>query len=202
MKQIDRKREQILEAARHIFSRYGYNKTTLEDIGEAVGMKKNSLYHYFQNKEDLFQQLIKQESDYYFETVNELIKKQKTIAKKIITLILGGIKSDEDRSNFYNSTIAAKIENNEIVDEFYNELRIQLVDLVKNLLIAGVKSKEFIPHDSELLADDLVELVVALEKRITEKSKAVFVKEIDFGKLRERLMNILTLILKGIERVK
>ncbi|QEE14515.1 TetR/AcrR family transcriptional regulator [Promethearchaeum syntrophicum] len=47
-------KSEIIVTAQEIFERFGYKKTTLKDIGEAVGLDKTSLYHYFKNKEDLF----------------------------------------------------------------------------------------------------------------------------------------------------
>ncbi|MBI1212704.1 MAG: TetR family transcriptional regulator [Alphaproteobacteria bacterium] len=48
------KRLQILEAAAHQFARTGYEATVMDDVAEAAGVSKGSLYDYFKNKEDLF----------------------------------------------------------------------------------------------------------------------------------------------------
>ncbi len=48
----------IIKASEIIFSRYGYQKTTVKDIAEEVGLKKTSLYHYFKNKEEIFFEVI------------------------------------------------------------------------------------------------------------------------------------------------
>lgn len=50
--------EQLLEAALEVFSRYGYAKTTLDDIAEEVDMTKANLYNYVQSKEDLYHQAV------------------------------------------------------------------------------------------------------------------------------------------------
>ena len=58
----DRKTE-ICEKARGIFIRYGYRKTTVEDIGNACGLRKGALYHYFANKEEFFAGIVRRESE-------------------------------------------------------------------------------------------------------------------------------------------
>jgi AcrR family transcriptional regulator len=58
----DRKTE-ICEKARGIFIRYGYRKTTVEDIGNACGLRKGALYHYFANKEGIFTAVVRRESE-------------------------------------------------------------------------------------------------------------------------------------------
>ncbi len=59
----DLNRENILKIAREIFSKYGFKKTTLDDIANAVRKGKSSLYYYFESKEDLFQAVIMKEVD-------------------------------------------------------------------------------------------------------------------------------------------
>lgn len=46
-------REDIVHAATHIFSKSGYHGASMADIAVAVGMRKASLYHHVQRKEDL-----------------------------------------------------------------------------------------------------------------------------------------------------
>ena len=59
----DANRDAILEIAQEIFSKFGYKKTTLDDIANAVRKGKSSLYYYFSSKEDLFQAVIMKEVD-------------------------------------------------------------------------------------------------------------------------------------------
>lgn len=44
----------ILKAAKQVFSEKGYHDTHMEDISDALGVSKRTLYLYFKNKEDLF----------------------------------------------------------------------------------------------------------------------------------------------------
>jgi len=43
----------ILEAAEGLFERYGYRKTTVDEIAQAAGLGKGTIYLYFKSKEDL-----------------------------------------------------------------------------------------------------------------------------------------------------
>jgi len=47
-------REKILQSAIDTFSRYGFDKTRMEDIAETAKLAKGTLYLYFKSKEDLF----------------------------------------------------------------------------------------------------------------------------------------------------
>ena len=46
-------RENILQAAAHIFQKKGYHATSMQDIADAVDLKKGSLYHHVDSKQDI-----------------------------------------------------------------------------------------------------------------------------------------------------
>ena len=48
----------ILTAAFGIFARYGYRKTSMDDIAREAGMSRPALYQYFRNKEDIFRSMV------------------------------------------------------------------------------------------------------------------------------------------------
>ena len=50
-------RERILGAAFTLFSRYGYKRTSMEDIASEAGLSRAALYLQFHNKEDIFREL-------------------------------------------------------------------------------------------------------------------------------------------------
>jgi AcrR family transcriptional regulator len=57
------KRKKILEAAKSCFTQFGYEKTTLDDIGKKLNLNKSSLYYYFKNKEEIFTAVVVKEAE-------------------------------------------------------------------------------------------------------------------------------------------
>lgn len=57
--QRKKRRDGILEAALDLFIRKGYSATKISDIAESLGMSVGLLFHYFQSKEKLYEELIK-----------------------------------------------------------------------------------------------------------------------------------------------
>jgi AcrR family transcriptional regulator len=51
--QTEKTRENILQIAVTLFLEQGFHKTQMKDVAEAVGMSRNTLYRYFQDKSDL-----------------------------------------------------------------------------------------------------------------------------------------------------
>ena len=78
---MEDKRSQILGAAQDIFNRLGYSKTSVDDISQAVGMKKSSLYYYFKNKEDIFMCSCKDEWEGQFKLFAEEANKKSNPAE-------------------------------------------------------------------------------------------------------------------------
>jgi AcrR family transcriptional regulator len=77
------KRRLILEAAGRCFARYGYEKTTMEDVGTIVGMNKVSLYYYFKSKEALFGTMMRREEDGYLERMKREARQAAGCRKRI-----------------------------------------------------------------------------------------------------------------------
>ena len=53
----ERRRQQIIVAAKRVFSQKGLNKTTMEDIAKESELSPGTLYLYFKNKEELYASL-------------------------------------------------------------------------------------------------------------------------------------------------
>ena len=49
----DRRRAEILLQSAALFDEFGYNSTSMNDIADAVGVRKPTLYHYFDTKNEI-----------------------------------------------------------------------------------------------------------------------------------------------------
>ncbi len=58
--QTNPERELILQAAATLFERYGYKKTTIDDIAQEAGIGKGTVYLRFESKEDIGLEWLKQ----------------------------------------------------------------------------------------------------------------------------------------------
>ena len=60
-----RKRRRILQAATEQIVRFGYRKTSVDDVARAAGVAKGTVYLYFKNKADLLVHAIAEEKLHY-----------------------------------------------------------------------------------------------------------------------------------------
>jgi len=57
VKEKERRRQQILIAAKRVFTEKGFNRTTMEDIAREAELSPGTLYLYFKNKDELYASL-------------------------------------------------------------------------------------------------------------------------------------------------
>ncbi|MBN1186981.1 MAG: helix-turn-helix transcriptional regulator, partial [Bacteroidales bacterium] len=55
-KSVDSTRESILNVATRLFGRFGFHKTSMDEIAKIARKAKGSLYYHFASKEDLFRE--------------------------------------------------------------------------------------------------------------------------------------------------
>jgi AcrR family transcriptional regulator len=53
-----RRREEILQNATELFDKQGFFNTSLDDVAQAVGIKREALYYYFKNRSELLLAII------------------------------------------------------------------------------------------------------------------------------------------------
>ncbi|MBN2535129.1 MAG: helix-turn-helix transcriptional regulator [Spirochaetales bacterium] len=66
-------KELIIDSARKIFARFGFKKTTVDEIANSIHKGKSSIYHYFKSKEEIFKDVIKKEYAYLKERIDEAL---------------------------------------------------------------------------------------------------------------------------------
>ncbi|MGK9053996.1 TetR/AcrR family transcriptional regulator [Neorhizobium sp. CSC1952] len=57
------KREQIIDGAKAVFMKLGFDAASMNDITREAGVSKGTIYVYFQNKEDLFGAIVAREKE-------------------------------------------------------------------------------------------------------------------------------------------
>ena len=55
------KRRQVMEGARAVFTKLGFDGASMNDIAKAAGVSKGTLYAYFESKERLFEAMIRED---------------------------------------------------------------------------------------------------------------------------------------------
>lgn len=80
-------RKEIIEKSKAVFTKFGFQKSNLDEISIIVGKKKSSLYYYFESKEDIFRALIEHESNLLFKELTKEVQKETDPVEKVRTFI-------------------------------------------------------------------------------------------------------------------
>jgi len=185
----DTNRENILKIAQDIFSKYGYKKTTLDDIANAVRKGKSSLYYYFKSKEDLFQAVIMKEVELLAKELDRVINRNTEPVDKLRDYMLTKITTFRNLANFYHA-----LENDVTAISFINDVKHRYeqdeIRLIKRILIEGVRKGEFEIYDFNLAAIGITMAIKGLEMPLSagnygnlnlERSVEVILKIICYG---------------------
>jgi AcrR family transcriptional regulator len=58
VKKAEVRRAEIIQAARGLFQTKGYEKVTMQEVMERLGIAKGTIYHYFQSKEEVLEAVV------------------------------------------------------------------------------------------------------------------------------------------------
>src|SRR5262249_36516948 len=87
----------ILSAATRLFARFGFKKTSVDQIAKDAGVAKGTVYLAADTKEDLFYQAVHREVRAYTAEIAKLIDPRKAADQLLAEVTLAGMKSLEER---------------------------------------------------------------------------------------------------------
>lgn len=128
------RKEQVLEAAVHLFRAKGYHATSVQDIADAVGLRKGSLYHYITSKEELLFEIIHETIQAYIRRLEAIVARPEPASRRLAAAIAAHIEAvardTEGFSIFISETRALEPEQRRRIEEAssrYGHLLEQLI---------------------------------------------------------------------------
>lgn len=195
----DEKREQILMGAEKLFTRYGYLKTTMDDIAEIAGLKKASLYYYYNSKDAIFRDVIMKEiSNFIIEAKNKIDSINDPI-EKVLSFCFYRLDYFQQFINLHNLSIHIIKEAEPYIKKLHKDFIQREINYLKSLLDEGVKLKIFKNCDTEKIATLILDINDALKFKEFRKGELKFLSDIDYPKLKNDIKNIMYLILEGLK---
>ena len=194
------KRSQILGAAKDIFNRFGYSKTSVDDISQAVGMKKSSLYYYFKNKEDIFMCSCKDEWEEQFKIFAEEANKQSNPADKIVTYIIQSLAYYEKVVIQHKIPVKVLIETRNMYREFMDHINEGRIGFYKKCIQEGIDSGIFKPCDTRKVAESIFTIKFSIQYDSFNMFLHTYPNEKDFLHIKENILFAIGLIIDGLKK--
>ena len=201
----------ILDAAAELIQRWGYNKTTIDDIAKQAGVAKGTIYLHWKTREDLFSALLVREELALAEDIKQRIAsdpegstlhgmmKHSTLALMKNSLMKALVLNDIDilgawaRRGYSNANYEERITNYKLFLEFLRNHGLVRIDI-------GIREEIYIlsaicwgfllidpvmPGEFKFSDEEIVEMLAETVKRTFEPRDTATGKEIDAGTLQE-----------------
>ncbi len=98
VKEADERKNEILDVAKELFMKQGYNKTNTNEIVKAVGIARGTLYYHFKTKEDIMNAIIERQSDEIIAKATNIAEdKSLSVFERIIKVIMSLKIVDEEQ---------------------------------------------------------------------------------------------------------
>ncbi|MGC9343704.1 MAG: TetR/AcrR family transcriptional regulator [Bacteroidales bacterium] len=188
--QKDEVRTDIVDVASKIFTRFGYKKTTMEEIAQAARKGKSSIYYYFPSKEDIFRAVVEKEAEELKEDLQEAVSRLENPIDQLKTYILFRMHKMKTLTNFYAALKSDSLAHLEFIEQIRRDYDRREIEVVTAILKEGMEKEEFVIDDPELAAVALVTAMKGLEIPL-------FIKK-EHGKIEERLDNLIQFLFYGL----
>ena len=149
------KKKLIIAVAEKFFSRFGLNKTTMNEIAKAARIGKATLYHYFASKEHIFTEVIQKESQRLENRLNTVIKEANNPKEQIRVYIITRINYFNNLSNIYSALTDKYLEHYSSIKKFRQDFYNGENKILAKILQAGVDQNVF--HEIEI--DEIAKLL-------------------------------------------
>lgn len=194
----DSKKEMILKTARELLVENGFAKTTLEDIANAVGMRKSSLYYYYDNKELLLRDVLIREEERFFELVYKDVESEKSLQDKILKMENAKFKYLAETSKMYMMAPNIYIEFKTLLYDYIIQVKQKELDILTRIIDEAIAKNEIKECDSKKVANLIITISEALRHREFYFATFSVNKEINFNKAVAEMEFAIKLIIKGL----
>lgn len=191
---VSRTRDMLVDVARQLFARKGVDDTTMNDIAQASGKGRRTLYTYFKSKNEIFLAVVESEMTQLHKVLMDVVNKELPADEKLITFIytrLDAIKAVVFRNGTLRAVFFRDIWR---VEKVRKEFDLQEVEMLKSILDEGVRDGIFSVPDTDITAMVLHHALKGLE--------VPYIRGVMGASITDRIKrrdNVINLIFNGIK---
>ncbi len=194
-------REEILTSSQALFHRYGFQKTTMEDIAKSVGKSKSTLYYYYKSKEEVFEFVIRKEAKEVLANITAEMQKKETAEDRLVCYLTVLFSTLTEKLNFYTAIKEELFDINSVKSQYpflhsvFSDFEHTEMDTLSDIFLMGMKNGEFsISEDqiktlSYLLINSLRGIILGL----------MFDKEMEMVCENNKVEGLAKIFIKGLK---
>jgi len=187
---------QILGAAQRRFARYGYEKTTVEEVAGDVGLVKSALYKYFENKEALLEGVMERDSQIQLELMRAEAKHHQDPAERLLAMMLARLEYERKSHADFQFRRSVLVEFKPLM----RQKMIPHIQKTSQIIIDTIREGQatgrfFATPDAETIAELFLQALLGLFSEVLRTPQPLSTEEEDDGAaLLEKLLSRMELL--------
>lgn len=157
------RKEQILNEARFLFAKLGFRKCTTDDIAKACGLTKAAIYHYYENKELIFVEVIKKEAALLMTDIRKAVQACVRPSDRLIAYMLTRFDKIKHTVNLHEISQITGTDANIIAGKCRDAFVKQETELLKSIIEEGQIKGEFRKIPASVVAGMLIAAFKGIE---------------------------------------
>ena len=161
MRKGDIRKREILQIAETLFCKYGYEKTSIQDILDLLQTSKGSFYHHFPSKEALLEGICRNRAEQNLIATKEKLSDENNAAENVNILLSGMIPFRDEKLSFLLMFLAIfrLPEGRSVRNSYCEALSDQFNDPFMKILENGHHSGDLVCSEPDIAADMCFSLV-------------------------------------------
>jgi AcrR family transcriptional regulator len=188
----DQTREKILTVAVRMFGKYGFQKTTVDEIARTAHKAKGSVYYYFKSKEDLFLAVVQQEINVLKSGLTRVIVDSQDATGMIRNYLMSRMILMKDATNYHESLKADFDDDFGFLAASREDFTRFEIDLMKAILDRGLRENAFQIKDTQATAQVIILAMKAIEIPFYHQHK--------ISEYEQTIVELLDILIKGLEK--
>mgnify|MGYP001548924155 CR=1 FL=1 len=192
---VDKTREKIIQVADKLFGRFGFYKTSMDEIAKIARKAKGSLYYHFSSKEELFKEVVAKEIRHLKNELSKIANDERISSKEKIKVYLFTRMEILSKAANYHETIKADLyEHFEFVDDIRIDFEKWEKRVMKEFIQEGVERNEFDLNLNE------IDAILEVFQMVLKGLEIPFFVQGKFEKYSPHMDEMMNIIIKGISK--
>ncbi|MBP6872906.1 MAG: TetR/AcrR family transcriptional regulator [Bacteroidales bacterium] len=188
----DQTRDKILAVAAKMFGKYGFQKTTVDEIARTAHKAKGSVYYYYKSKEDLFLAVVMQEIQFFKTGLTRVIVDSQDATGMIRNYLMNRMMLMKDAVNYHESLKADFVADFSFLNDCREDFTRFEIDLMKAIIDRGIRENRFQIKDSYATAQVIILAMKAIEIPFYHHHK--------ISEYEQTIVELVDILVRGLEK--
>ncbi|MGE7623510.1 TetR/AcrR family transcriptional regulator [Viridibacillus sp. NPDC096237] len=165
VKAMEEKKNQILQASIQLFAENSYEQTTVAQVAKRAGVSFGTVFTYFENKEELYFQSVKEPMEQLVEKFLQFDTKTDDVLNEISRMVKSHLILFSQQKKYLQLIIKVNGTHEQFPEVFQlvYERTQELIRKISQLIENGQQRGQFVEGNSEFIATAYISLLFGLE---------------------------------------